>query len=76
LEQIAGDLALVDRGGHDAPGPDDPRAEVGLDGQPEAGEPFGVRGVAAEPGGQVIAGPVQPSAPRTREVCLTGSAVV
>ena len=33
------------------------RAEVGLDGQPEAVEPFGVRGVAAEPGGQVVARP-------------------
>jgi len=28
-EQVAGDLALVDRGGHDAPGADDPRAQVG-----------------------------------------------
>ena len=57
LEQVGGDLALVDRGGHDAPGADDPGAEVGLDGQPEAVEPFGVRGVAAEPGGQVVARP-------------------
>jgi hypothetical protein len=30
--QVAGDLALVDCGGHDTPGPDDPGAEVGLDG--------------------------------------------
>jgi hypothetical protein len=28
LEQAVGDLALVYRGGHGAPGPDDPRAEV------------------------------------------------
>ncbi|HBW18469.1 MAG: hypothetical protein ACLPN6_19430 [Streptosporangiaceae bacterium] len=39
----------------DAPGPDDPAARVRPDGQPEPVEPFGVRGVAAEPGGQVVA---------------------
>ena len=31
-------------------------AQVGLDGEPEAVEPLGVGGVAAEPGGQVVAG--------------------
>ena len=55
FEQVFGDLAFIDRGGHDAPGADDPAAQVRLDGQPEAVEPFGVRGVAAEPGGQVVA---------------------
>jgi len=55
-EQVDGDLAFVHRGGHDATGAHDPRAEVGLDRQPEAVEPFGVSGVAAEPGGQVVAG--------------------
>jgi hypothetical protein len=57
VQEVGGDLALVHGGGHDAPSADDPRAEVGLDGQPEAVEPFGVRGVAAEPGGQVVARP-------------------
>jgi len=58
LRQAGGHVALVHCGGHDGPGPDDPRAEVGLDGQPEAVEPFCVRGVAAEPGVQAIrAGP-------------------
>src|SRR6266498_3581264 len=52
LQQVAGDVALVDRGGHDAPGPNDPAAEVGLDGQPEAVEPLGMRAVAAEAGHQ------------------------
>ena len=50
FQQVQCDLALVHRGGHDAPGPHDPAAQVGLDRQPEAVEPLGVRGVAAEPG--------------------------
>jgi len=54
LQQVAADVALVDGGGHDAPGPDDAGAQVRLDGQPEAVEPFGVGGVAAEPGMQPI----------------------
>jgi hypothetical protein len=58
-QQVIGHVALVDGRGHDTPGPDDPAAQVCPDGQPEAVEPFGVRGVAAEPGGQVVtrAGP-------------------
>src|SRR5512135_3104408 len=32
-------------------------AQARFDGEPEAVEPLGVRGVAAEPGGQVVAGP-------------------
>jgi hypothetical protein len=56
FQQVYGDLALVDCGGHDAPGPHDPAAKVRLDRQPEAVEPFSVRGVTAEPGGQVVAG--------------------
>src|SRR5579863_5392046 len=35
---------------------DDAAAQVGLDGEAEAVEPLGVGGVAAEPGGQVVAG--------------------
>jgi hypothetical protein len=59
LEQVFGHVALVDGGGHDAPGPDDPAAQVGPDRHPEAMEPFAVRGVAAEAGDQVVtrAGP-------------------
>ena len=57
FQQVLGDVALADRGGHDGPGADDPAAQVGLDGEPEAVEPLGVGGVAAEPGGQVVAGP-------------------
>ncbi len=69
VQQVFGDLALVDRGGHDVPGPDDPRAELGLDGQPEAVEPFGVRGVTAEPGGQVVARPAEPVGLDVWETC-------
>jgi len=51
FQQVYSDFALVERGGHDAPGTDDPAGQVGLDGQPETVEPLGVRGLAAEPGG-------------------------
>src|SRR6266568_2276836 len=66
LQQVCGDLALVDRGGHDAPCADDAAAKVGLDREPEPVEPFGVRGVAAEPGVQAIepGPPVRPADPR------------
>src|SRR5215469_4457146 len=57
VEQVRGDVALVDGGGHDAPGPHDAAAEVGLDREPEPVEPFGVRAVAAEPGRQAVAWP-------------------
>ena len=76
LEQVVGDLALVHRGWHDGPGADDPAAQVRFHGEPEAVEPLRVGGVAAEPGGEVVAGPVQPSGPRTRDGCRTGSAEV
>jgi hypothetical protein len=56
VQQVFGDVAVADGGGDDAPGADDPAAQVGLDGEPEAVEPLGVGGVAAEPGGQVVAG--------------------
>src|SRR5258708_14370102 len=60
FQQVLRDVALAGRGGHDAPGPHDAAAQVGLDRQPEPVEPFGVRGVTAEPGGQVVprAGPL------------------
>src|SRR5512135_3187865 len=60
-QQVAGDLAFVHGGGHDGPGPDDAGAQVRFDGEPEAVEPLGVRGVAAEPGMQ----PIRPG-PRVR----------
>jgi hypothetical protein len=56
LRQVAGDIALAGRGGHDAPGPHDPAAEVGLDGHPEAAGSLGMRAVAAEAGHQAAAG--------------------
>ena len=52
FQQLVADVTLVHGSGDDAPGPDDAAAQVRLDGQPEAVEPFGVRGVAAEPGMQ------------------------
>src|SRR5208282_2555908 len=55
-DQVGADLALIDGGGHDGPGPDDAPAQVSANRQAEAVEPFGVRAVAAEPGGQVVAG--------------------
>ena len=55
VDQIGADLAFIDGGGHERPGADDAPAQVGADGQAEAVEPFGVRAVAAEPGGQVVA---------------------
>ena len=54
LEQVGGDLALVDRGRHDAPGTHDPRAQVGRDREPKAVEPLGVRGVTADAGDQPV----------------------
>ena len=75
LQQVIGHVAFVDGGGDDAPCADEAAAQAGLDGQAEAVEPFGVRGVAAEPGMQPV-GPARESGPRTLEVCLTGSAVV
>jgi hypothetical protein len=54
----------------------DPAAQVSLHGQAEAVEPLSVGGVAAEPGGQVVARPVHWSGPRTRDGCFTGSALV
>jgi hypothetical protein len=56
FQQVDRDVALADGGGHDGPGPHDSAAQVGPDRQAEAVEPLGVRGVAAEPGGQVVAG--------------------
>src|ERR1017187_4853215 len=52
LGQVGAGLAVVHGGGHDAPGPDDPAARIGLDREAEAAGPLGVRGVAAEPGMQ------------------------
>ena len=57
FQQVNGYVALADGGRDDGPGADDPAARVGLHGEPEAVEPLGVRGVAAEPGGQVVARP-------------------
>ena len=54
-DQVGADLAFIDGGRHQRPGADDAAAQVGADGQAEAVEPFGVRAVAAEPGGQVVA---------------------
>jgi hypothetical protein len=51
---VFGNLALADRGGHDAPGPHDAAAQVGPGRQAEAVEPIGVRGIAAEPGMQAV----------------------
>jgi hypothetical protein len=50
LQQVRRDVALADGGGHDGPGADDAAAQVGLHRQPEAVEPLGVGGVAAELG--------------------------
>jgi hypothetical protein len=55
FQQVTGDVALADGGQDDGPGPDDAAAQVRLGGEAEAVEPLGVGGVAAEPGGQVIA---------------------
>ena len=63
--QLFGDLASVERGGHDAPGADDAAAQLGPDGQPEAAGPWDVRGVTAGPAGHVVAraGPAVPPGP-------------
>jgi hypothetical protein len=50
-DQVGADLPLIDRCGHDRPGPHDPAAQVGAHGQAESVEPFSMRAVAAEPGG-------------------------
>ena len=75
-DQAGADLAFVDGGGHDRPGADDAPAQVGADGQAEAVEPFGVRAVPAEPGGQVVVGAGSLIGAADPEGCLTGSAEV
>ena len=57
FQQVRGGLPLVPGGGHDGPGADDPAAQAGSGGQPEAAAPLRVGGVAAEPGGQVVGRP-------------------
>lgn len=54
-DQVGGDLAFIDGGRDQRPGADDAAAQIGTDGQAEAVAPFGVRAVAAGPGGQVVA---------------------
>lgn len=56
FQQVPGDVALADDRRDDGPGADDAAAQVGLHGEAEAVEPLGVGGVAAEPGGQAVAG--------------------
>ena len=77
LEQVFGGLALVHRGRHDGPGADDPAAQVRFHGEPEAVENHSAW-AASRPNraARSLPGPVQPSGPRTRDGCLTGSAEV
>src|SRR5512142_513387 len=76
LEQVVGYLALVHRGRHDGPGADDPAAQVRL---MASRKPQGHSAWAASRPNRAarsLPGPVQPSGPRTRDGCLTGSAAV
>jgi hypothetical protein len=55
-----GSVALAGGDGDEGQGAHDPSAQVGPGGQAEAVEHLGVRGVTADPGGQVVVRPSRP----------------